>query len=202
MAITSIKTGSSFTNLQKYNDFLGPNAAYDPGATWLIQRVTAVGGETSITFSSIPQTYKSIQIRALVRTLRALDGSDSMLVRFNSDSGTNYSTHQLYGNGSSAGRYASASDSSAIIQNTATIMDSSLANTFAGNIIDVHDYASTTKAKTMRGFSGANANSSSTGFLMGLPSAAWYNTSAITSITFTNSFGFKAGSTFALYGMK
>ena len=30
MAITSIKTGSSFTNLVKYNDFLGPNPAYIP----------------------------------------------------------------------------------------------------------------------------------------------------------------------------
>ena len=30
MAITSIKTGSSFTNLQKYNDFLGPNPAFIP----------------------------------------------------------------------------------------------------------------------------------------------------------------------------
>jgi hypothetical protein len=30
MAITSIKTGSSFTNLIKYNDFLGPNSAYIP----------------------------------------------------------------------------------------------------------------------------------------------------------------------------
>lgn len=202
MAVSRVQTSSIKQGFPKSRSMLAGNAGFDPGATWLIQRVTATGGETSITFSSIPQTYKSIQIRALVRTLRALDGSDSMLVRFNSDSGTNYSTHQLYGNGTSAGRYASASDSSAIIQNTATIMDSSLANTFAGNIIDVHDYASTTKAKTMRGFSGANANSSSTGFLMGLPSAAWYNTSAITSITFTNSFGFKAGSTFALYGMK
>jgi hypothetical protein len=30
MAITSIKTGSSFTNLIKYNDFLGPNPAFIP----------------------------------------------------------------------------------------------------------------------------------------------------------------------------
>ena len=30
MAITSIKTGSSFTNLIKYNDFLAGNTAYNP----------------------------------------------------------------------------------------------------------------------------------------------------------------------------
>lgn len=196
MAVISIK------NKIKSGSLLAGNTGYDPGAFVSLATITAVGGETSLSFTSIPSGYASIQIRALVRTLRALDGSDSMLVRFNSDSGTNYSTHQLYGNGTSVGRYASASDSSAIIQNTATVMDSSLANTFAANIINIHDYASTTKAKTMRGFSGAEGNSASTGFLMGLPSAAWYNTSAITSITFTNSFGFKAGSVFSLYGIK
>jgi len=88
------------------------------------------------------------------------------------------------------------------IINAGTVCDSSLANTFAVNLIDIHDYASTTKYKTLRSFSGANANSASTSFVMGLFSSAWYSTSAVTSITFTNSFGFKAGTTFSLYGIK
>lgn len=196
MAVISIK------NKTKSGSLLAGNEAFDPGSFVSIATITAAGGETSLSFTSIPGTYASLQIRALVRTLRALDGTDSMLIRFNSDSGTNYSTHQLYGNGTSAGTYSSVSDSSAIIQNTATVMESSLANTFAVNLINIHDYASTTKAKTMRAFCGAELNSTSTGVLMGLASAAWYNTSAITSITFTNSFGFKAGSKFALYGIK
>jgi hypothetical protein len=167
-----------------------------------IATITATGGETSLSFTSIPSSYVSIQIRALVRTSRALEGTDSMVIRFNSDSGANYSTHQFYGNGTSPGVYISTSDSSAVIQNSATIMNGSLANSFAGNIIDIHDYASTTKTKTMRAFSGGEANNASTGFIMGLASASWRSTSAITSITFTNGFGFQAGSVFSLYGIK
>lgn len=202
MAITSIKTGSSFTNLQKYDNFLGPNAAYNPSSYESIATVTAAGGETSLSFTSIPSTYASLQIRALVRTLRALDGSDSLLITLNSDTGANYSRHRITGDGTTAAAGESTSNVSMSIVNSGTVNDSALANTFAANLIDIHDYASTTKNKTMRAFSGANANSASTSFVMGLFSSGWYNTAAVTTITFTNSFGFKAGSVFSLYGIK
>lgn len=175
----------------------GGGGAYESIAT-----ITAAGGETSLSFTSIPGTYASLQIRALVRTLRALSGTDSMQVTFNSDTGSNYAHHRLTGDGSTAAAGGSASTTSATIINTATVMDSSTAGIFAGNIIDIHDYASTTKNKTMRAFSGANGNTADTSFLMGLSSGLWVNTATITSITFTNSFGFKAGSVFSLYGIK
>lgn len=196
MTISSVKTGAIGDSL------LAGNAAFNPSSYESIATVTAAGGETSLSFTSIPSTYASLQVRSLVRTLRALDGSDSLLITFNSDSGANYSRHRLTGDGTTVAAAGSASNTSMAIINAGTVCDSSLANTFAVNLIDVHDYASATKNKTLRAFSGANANSASTSFVMGLFSSAWYNTSAVTSITFTNSFGFKAGSVFSLYGIK
>ena len=196
MAVISIK------NKTKSGSLLAGNPSYVPPSFESIATVTATGGETSLSFTSIPGTYASLQVRALIRTLRALNGGDSLTIQFNSDSGSNYSYHQIYGNGTAVGPYAGTSTTSIAILNSATIMDSSLANAFAANIIDIHDYASTTKNKTMRAFSGAEANTTGTSFEMGLSSGAWRSTSAITSITFANSFGFKAGSTFSLYGIK
>jgi len=63
MAITSIKTGSSFTNLVKYNDFLGPNSAYIPTSYESIASATGTGSSNTITLSSIPSTYKHLQLR-------------------------------------------------------------------------------------------------------------------------------------------
>ena len=175
----------------------GGGGSYESIAT-----VTAAGSETTLSFTSIPSTYQHLQIRASVRTLRALAGTDSMTVRFNSDSGSNYAHHRLTGDGSTAAAGATAATTTASIINTATVCESSTANIFAANIIDIHDYASTTKNKTMRAFSGGNGNTADTAFVMGLSSGLWVNTAAITSITFGNSFGFKVGSVFSLYGIK
>jgi hypothetical protein len=73
---------------------------------------------------------------------------------------------------------------------------------FSSGILDVIDYASTTKYKTARLFSGADLNSTSVGNI-GLGSGLWQSTSAVNSITVTMVQGtaINAGSTFALYGM-
>jgi hypothetical protein len=81
--------------------------------------------------------------------------------------------------------------------------DNSTASTFGASIISIQDYASTTRNKTVRGFSGSEANTASANFYVVLNSGLWLNTSAITSITMLpGQTAFKAGSTFALYGIK
>jgi hypothetical protein len=67
-------------------------------------------------------------------------------------------------------------------------------------LIDILDYASTTKNKTLRGFTGADLNGSGNSNIV---SGLWINTAAITSIQIiAEATAFKAGSTFALYGIK
>jgi hypothetical protein len=191
MAITSIKTGSSFTNLVKYNDFLAGNPAFNPSSYESIASLTGNGSATSLTFSSIPSTYTHLQIRAIGR-------DSSGYIRFNSDTGANYSRHQLRGNG------AAASAAGAASQNEMFGFDftetGNLADTYGVGIVDIHDYASTSKYKTIRSFTGKDLNGSGNVYLY---SGLWMSTSAISSITiYSPSAAPTTASTFALYGIK
>ena len=62
------------------------------------------GGSSSISFSSIPSTYKHLQVRCIARSSRT-QNSGYGVIRFNSDTGTNYSYHSLAGDGASASAY-------------------------------------------------------------------------------------------------
>lgn len=199
MAVTKLSNSGIKTGVLKYDSMLAGNAAYDPAATWLIQRQTATGSEASITFSSIPQTYQHLQIRAMTRETRAVTVS-SYYVRFNSDTGANYVWHSLYGNGTTVTATAGTSQTS--IEGGYDFGSSATANLFGVSIIDIHDYASTTKNKTVRMIDGRDNNS--TNGLIKLASGLWLSTSAITSITVTPtvSGNFAASTTFALYGFK
>jgi hypothetical protein len=80
------------------------------------------------------------------------------------------------------------------------------ANPFAGGIIDVFDYASTVKNKTLRSLGGLD-NNNGTSNLEGyatFSSGLWVNTAAINTITLTPKNGtlFTEYSSFALYGIK
>lgn len=198
MATTSLAR-SSLKTLTKYDSFLVGNAAYDPGATFFISRFTATGGETTITLSSIPQTYSHLQLRCITKdTYTGSNGAQELGIRFNGDSGNNYAAHRLQGNGSAVS--ASGGASQGIIDRS-PIMDvyGNLANYYGAAIIDIHNYASTTQYKTVRAFTGADMNGDGK---IALASGLWMSTAGITSIAITGFIsGAGAGSTFALYGM-
>ena len=197
MTVSSVATGYDGISL------LAGNAAYDPAATFLIQRVTATGGETSLSFSSIPQTYKHLQIRGIAKdsyTSGTGEATDTTLT-FNNDTAQNYRNHQLRGNGTSATASAPANATYSMAALITEIYGTAT-NMFGVSIVDIHDYASTTKYKTVRGFSGGDLNSGTTTSNVRLGSGLWMSTSAITSIQIQAAVsGFAAGSTFALYGM-
>lgn len=199
MAITKFSSGSSFTNLTKYDDFLAGNAAYDPAATWLIQRTTATGAETVITFSSIPQTYSSIQIRATLRSTQALNNVGNCNVYVNGvNTGTSYARHYVYGEGSTVSASGTASTTQMILVNTVPL-GSTTAGLFGGCVVDFQDYASTTRNKTMRALHGHDRNGAGT---IGMSSGVYLATTAITSVSISLTTGnWASGSTFALYGM-
>lgn len=196
MAITSVKTGSSFTNLQKYNQFLGPNSAYIPSSFESIATATGTGSSATITFSSIPNTYKHLQIRAIATGVDNAGGSGNISMRVNSDSTSNYNRHALYGNGSTVTATGAAA-SSITVSNWGNTMALSYPTAL---IIDVIDYADTSKNKTIRSFSGIDSNGTLTGEI-NLSSGLWRSTSAINSISLISA-GYYSGTTFALYGIK
>ena len=151
------------------------------------------GGASSATFSSIPSTYKNLQIRGIFRPT----GASWVIARFNGDSGTNYSQHDLRGDGSSASAEATINAQNAyFILGTATAT-----NIFGVGVMDILDYANTNKYKTTRSLNGIDANGSGN---VDLTSSSWRNTAAISSIVLSlNSGGtIPEYSSFALYGIK
>jgi hypothetical protein len=164
-----------------------------------IATYTLTGNQTSITFSSIPSTYKHLQLRWIAKSDRT-ETDDVVTMQFNSDTGSNYSWHSLRGNGSAAAASAGTSTSYMEINYGAT-GDSGASSIFAGAVVDILDYTDTNKYKTTRTLNGMDLNGS--GWIY-LHSGNWRSTSAVTSITLDQRYGtnFKQYSSFALYGIK
>lgn len=169
-----------------------PNGAYDALATITVPS----GGASTVEFAGIPQGYKHLQIRALVKRSGGT-AADNTNLRFNSDSGSNYAWHQLYGEGGSALAGSGTSQSS-----IRAIHSDATASIFGIGIIDILDYASTSKNKTTKTLAGWEDNNATVGYVL-MRSGVWLSTSAITSISLIpNSGTFAQNTQFSLYGVK
>ena len=157
------------------------------------------GGAANVEFTSIPATYTHLQIRGIARS--AITTSvDNLRVQFNSNTGANYANHELYGNGASAAAYAESGVTSNFIDGMASAFHSS--SIFGAFVVDILDYTSTNKNKTLRVLSGADVNAIN-GYII-LNSGLFFATpAAISSIKlFFNSGNILQYSHFALYGIK
>lgn len=185
MASISLKYKSKSGNLTAPGDV-------DPGAMIPIATTTLSTSQSTITFSSIPQNYEHLQIRGI---LKNSGGGTYIKMQLNGDTGSNYSGHELSGNGTAAEALGYSNRTDIPITpngNTAT--------NFAGFILDVLDYANTNKYKTTRLLMGYDDNGS--GRVM-LDSGSWRSTSGITSISIATTSGtFQQYSQLALYGIK
>jgi hypothetical protein len=160
------------------------------------------GGAATATFSSIPSTFKHLQIRSIARTANAAKAED-IVAQFNSDTGANYVQHLLVGNGSTAASYAATGQNfiKGVAYGTGTTAS---ANIFGAGVLDILDYTNTNKNSTVRTLAGMDLNEASTFAQMQVWSGLWLNTAAITSITIKCSSGANISeySSFALYGIK
>jgi hypothetical protein len=150
------------------------------------------GGATDITFSSIPANYTHLQIRGVARNTT---GTTTVRLQFNTDTAANYSYHEFYADGTSAG--AAAVVNASFIYIGAQI---ATANCFSPQIIDILDYTNTNKFKSIKNLNGYENNSAGA---VAINSGNWRSTSAITSIKiYPAANSFAQYSTFALYGIK
>jgi hypothetical protein len=160
------------------------------------------GGSSSISFTSIPSTYQHLQLRGILKTTTSGSALSPMTLTVNSDTTfTNYRNHQLYGDGSTAQSYDTVA-SSWQGAGVGGVIDVSPTSTFSAFVIDILDYASTSKNKTFRSLYGADANGSGQ---VGIWSGLYINSStAITSLTtqFPQGRTLAQYSSFALYGIK
>jgi hypothetical protein len=165
-----------------------PGKDFDSIATTTV----GAGGVASITFSSIPQTYRHLQIR-----LSSNAGGNDVFYQFNSDTGANYTRHFLYGTGAAAAAGSSLSVDSGSIGYVASTANT---NIFGAAIMDVLDYTNTSKNTTTRSLTGFDANGSG---LIVLYSGLWLNTAAVSSIVMRPYAGnFNQYTSAALYGIK
>lgn len=180
---------------------LALSGAVGGGAYELIESQVLASSAASVTFSSIPQDYKHLQIRAVIRTDRAASGTN-VQAHYNSDTGGNYRFHNLYGTGASVFSNDSGASATRAIYKLAAAA-SSVANNYSPMVADILDYSSTTKNTTTRVFHGFD-DPNFGGSEVGLQSSVWLNTAALTSITFTDftAANLGIGTRFSLYGIR
>jgi len=214
ISVTGLTAGTAYTFKVKGTNATatGPESAASSAVTPVlppsyesIATYTAgVGGVSSITFSSIPGTYKQLQIRGIAKGLNGTNNA-SLGIQVNGASGSNQSPfHQLYGDGSTASAVGGAASDGYTASLTGPISASNQ-TTFGAFVIDILDYQNTNKLKTIRSFAGADFNGS--GFVSIRSTVNKDITAAITSLTIITynsggAQGFAQYSSFALYGIK
>jgi hypothetical protein len=196
MSIRSLKSGLIGTSL------LVGNQAFEPTSFDSIATVTVgSGGSATISFTSIPSTYKHLQLRISAQTNRGTFGSDYSSITFNGDTGSNYNGHTLGGDGDTPIIGSGVNTTS--IGGGAT--GTTTGGTFSGTIIDILDYANTNKFKSTKTLSANDFNGKISGYggEIYLLSGIWRSTSAISSITINRNSGslYSQNSIFALYGI-
>ena len=151
-----------------------------------IATTTAGGSSGTITFASIPATYTDLFI-VINGTVGVSDCT--MLMQYNGDTTTNYSSTVLSGNGS-AGQSFNATGATEMYCGRITTSQST-------TIIQILNYANATTYKTF--ISRGNSATRTSAFV-----GTWRSTAAITTVTLTfNSAGsFAAGTTASVYGIK
>jgi hypothetical protein len=153
-----------------------------------ISTQTLSSNQSSITLTSIPQTYTDLVIVAE----GASTSGGSMCARFNGDAGSNYSTEYLYGDGSSV------VNSRVAIGAVGIFGPRNAIGTPGGGVMHILNYSNSTTFKTMlsRQFGSVHIQWASCGL--------WRSTAGITTIAFTDESGgsFTTGFKISLYGIK
>lgn len=153
-----------------------------------IASTTLGSAAATITLSGIPGTYTDL-VAVLAGSTTETSAND-LKAYLNSDTGSNYSYTQVYGNGTSA---ASNRISSTNLMRLGT---ASPTETFA--VIQIMSYANTNVYKTILTANGDPAS------VVVRAVNLWRSTAAVTSITFSTqtSKNFSAGFTASLYGIQ
>lgn len=167
---------------------------YTPIATTKLTTDTSV-----VTFSSIPQTYTDIIV-----IFNGMITGDAwfLTLRFNGDTGTNYSTTLIEGSGSTA------------VSERLTNYAPGIVNSYSyanmsydeGGIIkfNIMNYSNSNTYKSVL-LTGGNANSAARAPGVAAAVGLWRNTNAITSISIqsylSSGINIKSGATITLYGI-
>jgi hypothetical protein len=208
ITVTGLTDGTPYTFQVRANN-PGGSSAYSaasnsvtpetPGAFESIATVNVSSSTSTISFSSIPQTYKHLQLRITGRGENA-SNQQEMAMTYNGNTSGVYSRHLMYGDGSSVGADARGGTDTAFFMSWIA-GGAATANAQGICIVDILDYTSG-KTKTTSVLTGLDRNG---GGLVGIESSNFESNTAISSISISTqpSGGtFAQYSSFALYGIK
>jgi len=192
MPISSLKTGSTSRSALTGNSAVGGSSGYYAIAS----NTLANSSTTTVSFTSIPSTYKSLELRC---TWKPASNEQALAVYLNNvATGTSYSAHSFYGSTSQVTtNYNSAANKA--YSDTGNYAFSA---NFGWSIWSFEDYASTSKNKTCHFIAGTgHSNGSATDYIF-WSSLDYRSLTAVTRIDLAASLSFAIGSTFALYGIE
>jgi hypothetical protein len=145
----------------------------------LISKIEVAAGasQSTLSFTSIPATYTDLELRISCRSTTNL-GTDTLAIRFNSDTSSNYYTTLLQGYGSSG---ASGANVGTGTQGWMGLIEDSAngANIFSTHIVRLADYRGSGNKTVL---SDAYSSTNLTASLLRLFGDSWNNSAAITSI--------------------
>lgn len=168
----------------------------------LISTAYGTGSSGTITFSSLPSTYKHLQIRMTTRTDRAGAVADFAMLRLNGSSASSYSTHYLRGDGYTI---SSASNTGVnYIHVGETAGGNASAGVYNASIIDILDFANANKVATVRCSTGVSDPSVTNQWVYLSSGALQVGASAVTSLTIFGyySSNFTTATRVSLYGIR
>jgi len=166
-------------------------------AITLISSQTLGSSATSISFTSIPQTYTDL---FLMMSLRGDLNNPQIghFLRFNGDSTSTYSDRQLSGNGSTTSSGSNGAGGTAIYTGQAPALTQT-ANTFGNTSIYIPNYTSSAVKAVSVDNVRENDSAASIAFII---AGKWTGTSAITSLSIVcEANNWIAGSSISLYGV-
>jgi len=171
-----------------------------------IATITVGSPQATISFTSIPATFKHLQIRCISRSTTAYNFASFIEATFNSDttSGNYYSLHRVNGRGDGL-VYSTANTGVGYSRIGLVAGGATTAYGFSPSVIDILDYTSTTKNKTTKTISGLTGQTTNTNNDI-LVASSLYFPSTITAISRidlnVSGATFATFSSFALYGIK
>lgn len=195
--ILKMSNAGGTSSVTRYIDMLAGNAFFNPSSYDSIATVTFGTASSAVDFNSISQTYKHLQLRFVIKSQSA--NNDFSIGANGSFAITNSSSHNLYGNGSSASAGSWTSQGYVSPTNSGIGTSAFPSGSVSSGIIDILDYTNTNKTKTIRMLWGSDQNGAG---YVSLFSGNLNITSAITAFNLFNGYNWAAGSTFALYGVK
>ena len=177
-------------------------AFVEPGDYESIASTSLTSGNASvISFTSIPSTYKNLEVRGVLRA-GASAVQQTLFIRFNNDSASNYADFIFTGNGSTTSTGGRGNQTEIEYYNfpgnTAT------ANVYGATVISINDYTNTNKYKSVRCLSGFDTGGGTSGATIHMAAGVWRSTSAISQIDifFQITPTIQQYSELALYGIK